>query len=255
MKVYKDRGYILRRKNFSENDTLVVVFSKNYGKLQLLAKGSRKFKSKFLGHLEPFSLIKFEAASGKSFDILTSVEIEESYLRLKSDLVNLPSLSYLFEVTELLTSDHQKNESIFNLMEIVLNSPCWQNNQDELLAFYLFNLLGLSGFLPEIDVCSKCHSMGSFNHFSFYWGGLICQNCSTASEYKKVDIELLNNLRKIKQESLKIIDKGCYLESVIKTGQKEKKQIRKLLNDFISYINEKKLKSSKYLDYEKNKKH
>jgi len=64
-KTYSSEGIILSRKNYGEADRILTVFSKNYGKVTLLAKGIRKLISKKRGHLEIFSEVKFSAVSGK----------------------------------------------------------------------------------------------------------------------------------------------------------------------------------------------
>ena len=75
---YSSDGIILSRKNYGEADRILIVLSKNFGKLSLLAKGIRKIKSKKRGHLEIFSKIKFSAVKGHGFDLMT----EADYKRL-----------------------------------------------------------------------------------------------------------------------------------------------------------------------------
>ena len=44
-------GYILHVKDFSETSLIAEIFSKELGKVSLLAKGAKKPKSKFFGAL------------------------------------------------------------------------------------------------------------------------------------------------------------------------------------------------------------
>jgi len=51
---YKTEAIVLKRVSFGEADRLVTVFSRNRGKLTLLAKGIRRLTSRKKGHLELF---------------------------------------------------------------------------------------------------------------------------------------------------------------------------------------------------------
>lgn len=46
LRTYSSEGIVLSRKNYGEADRILVILSKNFGKLSLLAKGIRKIKSK-----------------------------------------------------------------------------------------------------------------------------------------------------------------------------------------------------------------
>ena len=76
LRTYSSEGIVLSRKNYGEADRILVILSKNFGKLSLLAKGIRKIKSKKRGSLEIFCQIKFSAVNGHGFDIMTLQELE-----------------------------------------------------------------------------------------------------------------------------------------------------------------------------------
>ena len=68
-------GVILKRSNFGEADKLVTIFSKQQGKIKVLAKGIRRIKSKRAPHLELFNYTTLILHHGKSFDIVTEAKI------------------------------------------------------------------------------------------------------------------------------------------------------------------------------------
>ena len=51
---YTTEGIILKRKDYQENDRLFTIYSKDYGKIDLIAKGTKKISSKLNSYLEPF---------------------------------------------------------------------------------------------------------------------------------------------------------------------------------------------------------
>ncbi|MFH1792345.1 MAG: DNA repair protein RecO, partial [Patescibacteria group bacterium] len=56
---YSTEAIILATKDYSEADRILVVYTKDFGKLSLIAKGVRKTTSKKRGHLEIFNYLKF----------------------------------------------------------------------------------------------------------------------------------------------------------------------------------------------------
>ncbi len=85
-KRYSTEGVVLLRRNFSEADRIINIYSKHYGKISVIAKSVRKIKSKKRGSLEVFSHIKFSAARGKNLDIITEVETINSFESIRKDL-------------------------------------------------------------------------------------------------------------------------------------------------------------------------
>src|SRR4051812_22198826 len=97
-KSYSDIGILIARKNYSEGDRILVLFTKNFGRVTVIAKGVRKLKSRKRGHIEIFSLIKFQAVTGKSMDILTEAEVINDYEEIRSDLTKVSVAYFLVEI-------------------------------------------------------------------------------------------------------------------------------------------------------------
>ena len=95
---YKTEAIILSRKNYSEADRILTLYSKNFGKIYTIAKGIRRPSSRKRGSLEIFSHITFSASRGKSLDIMTEVETVDNFDEVRSDLKKV-SVAYFFVET------------------------------------------------------------------------------------------------------------------------------------------------------------
>lgn len=82
-----DIGIILSRTDYGERDRIITVLTKNHGKLNALAKGTRSPKSKLAGGIELFALNHLVFVKGKS-DLLTltSSRMEKYFSFIISDL-------------------------------------------------------------------------------------------------------------------------------------------------------------------------
>jgi DNA repair protein RecO (recombination protein O) len=111
---YSSEAIILSKKNYDEADRILIVYSKNFGQLRLVAKGIRKPKSRKRGHLEIFSYIKFSAVRGKFMDIITEAEAIDTFDEIRHDLKKITVAYYVCEILGKLTRDGEKNDRIFS---------------------------------------------------------------------------------------------------------------------------------------------
>lgn len=113
---YKVSGINIRVGDFGEADKLVTVFSRERGKLKVLAKGSRKAGSKLSGRTELFVLSRMHLVTGRNFEILTDSQIMESFENLRNDLNRLNEALYFVWLVNELSPLEQPNFRVFELL-------------------------------------------------------------------------------------------------------------------------------------------
>src|SRR3989344_2313039 len=106
-------GVVLKRRNFAEADRLVTIFTKNYGKVTTLAKGSRKILSRKKGGLEPGTLSDFFWVGDKGLPLVTQVQIVETFTPARRHLKGVVGMFQMLEIVDLLTPEGQENEEVF----------------------------------------------------------------------------------------------------------------------------------------------
>ena len=147
-KRYSSEGIVLARRNYSEADRILVIYSKKYGKISLMAKGVRKPESRKRGSLEVFSLFKFSAARGKNLDMLTEAEIINSFPAIRKDLRKVVVAYYFMEVIGRITSEGEKNEKLYS--QILENLKMLKSSESlkSLRKTFVYDTLVLLGFWP-----------------------------------------------------------------------------------------------------------
>lgn len=144
-----DEGIILARRNFGEADRILSVYSKNHGRISLIAKGIRRPSSKKRGHLEVFSYIKFQATDSKSIGIITEVETIKNFEKIKKDLTKVALAYYFVEVIGKITHEHERNDGIFELILNYLEKLEYETHLKSLRNDFVLELLTVTGFWPE----------------------------------------------------------------------------------------------------------
>lgn len=146
---YSSEGIVLARRNFGEADRILVVYTKNFGRLSLMAKGIRRPKSRKRGHVEVFSHINFQAVSGHGMDIMTEAVLIDDFKEIRLSL-NKISLAYYFaEVLNRITHEGEPNTDIFNLTLSYLKKLKLTKSLKKLRMEFIQELLEVMGYWPE----------------------------------------------------------------------------------------------------------
>ncbi|PIR13468.1 DNA repair protein RecO [Candidatus Falkowbacteria bacterium CG11_big_fil_rev_8_21_14_0_20_39_10] len=180
---YTTKAIVLNRQPFRENDLRVAVFSMDYGRLELVARGAKKLKSKQAGHIEPITLAKLMIVRGKQFDYIGSALGENFYAGIKSDLEKICFVGKAVALVKRLVKENLKSEDVFWLLEeflSVMNQELGIRNKKFFYYFFILKLLSSLGYEPELKNCLKCKKKiePGNNYFNFKSGGLECGRCS-----------------------------------------------------------------------------
>ena len=114
--VYKTEGIILKQKNFAEADRILTIYTKHYGKIQAIVKGARRVTSRKAGSLELFNHCSLVLAKGKNLDIISEVEVVNSFRSWRKNLTKVGIAWYLCELVDKLTPEEQENRQVFSLL-------------------------------------------------------------------------------------------------------------------------------------------
>ena len=146
---FRTEAVILKKRNFAESDRLLTIFTRDFGKLTILAKGVRRPTSKKAGHLELGNWCKVFIAKGKNIDILTEVELKKAFgiADFREDKAN--KIYHLLEIIENLTVEHQKNREAFILLVKFLKEIDRQENFSLLSSVFKIKLLSSLGFFSS----------------------------------------------------------------------------------------------------------
>jgi DNA repair protein RecO (recombination protein O) len=151
-RLYRVSAIVLKRHDQGEADRLLTVFTRDRGKLTLLAKGVRKPASRKAGHIEPFTHVDLLVAKSKSLDLVTQAETTHAHRHLREDLWRSSLAYYVAELADAFTQDEDPNELLFDLL---LESLGRLDAADEpalplAVHYYELHLLALAGYQPQL---------------------------------------------------------------------------------------------------------
>ncbi|HWR83662.1 MAG TPA: DNA repair protein RecO [Candidatus Deferrimicrobium sp.] len=194
MAIEKTEAIILKSYNWSETSRLVEVFSRDFGKLVLVDKGGRRFKTK-RGRLVPLARMDVTIYKTKKSPkaYLSETELVQSHTFEKEGTVGrLAFASAACELVRSLLSEDQPHASLYGLFADFLNLVD-KVDKDKLpplfLSFFL-QLLSELGYQPSLEYCVGCRKTMTAGQavktdiqFAPAQGGLVCNACQSAGDY------------------------------------------------------------------------
>ena len=182
MGILSSEAIILRTYPLRETDKIVVAYTREYGKVRGVARGSRRIKSRFSGRLEPLSWVELVAFEGRNQELVSidKVELLKGYGLEMQDYQAFLRASYLLELLMETVPEHEANDSLFRLLLHVL--PLLGDSHKSRLASVYFQIwhLKLAGLLPSLTACSGCGgalSPGREAYCQLDALGFFCREC------------------------------------------------------------------------------
>jgi DNA repair protein RecO (recombination protein O) len=148
-RTFTDEAIVLARRNFSEADRILSLYSHNHGRISLIAKGVRRPASRKRGHLEVFSHIRFQAAKGRNLDIMTEAETIDDFALVRRSLKKVALAYYLMEVVGRTTHEGEKNEEVFSHLLDGLRHLKTEKKLKRFRLDFILRLLTILGFWPR----------------------------------------------------------------------------------------------------------
>ncbi|WP_130806638.1 DNA repair protein RecO [Senegalia massiliensis] len=195
--LFKVQGIVLKAINFNDWDKILTIYTKQHGKIQAIAKGVRRPKSKNISSTQVFSLSEFILYKGKKLYNLNQSETIKSYYPLRDNLEKLSYASYILELTNAGLIEEETNTKIFELLLKTLDIIVEEEKYDQITRAFELKFISYLGYRPHLINCVNCHKDLDNNiRFSVINSGALCNECKSTDRYsKKLDIQTLNIMK------------------------------------------------------------
>ncbi|MBI2414995.1 DNA repair protein RecO [candidate division WWE3 bacterium] len=242
MRSYNLTGVVLKFTNFKDADKIYTIFTREKGKISVLAKGVRKISSKRGGVMDTLNHVSIGIAESPSgFKILTEAKNLSSFQNLKSSLDNSMRGFYLAELIYRLTEEEHINNKVFELLVTTLiKLDHHLNNEISRINAFEIALMQALGYEMYLDKCAKTNKPYRVDweatKFSPSLGGLVCDSQTPGVVIGKNTAELLFSLKTKKTIHKSLLeDRTAVLEA------------DRMIKLFIDEVMDEKLKSTRIL--------
>lgn len=225
-------GLVLRGFRMSESSKVVILYTREFGKVRLAAKGARRPKSKFGASLEPLTWGRyvFYKRENREIQTLSEGDILYAFEPVKQHYGRLAAGSVVCELLDHMTEDGDRNAMLFRfaldtlhwigmIQTPALDVPVW---------YFQLKAAGELGYRPHLSGCVHCGGRleGPRLGFSPVLGGALC--AQHAGQGMKVSQNTVSFLAHVQVNRPDKID----LEPLHTVNQVE---VTRLLRAFLDY--------------------
>ena len=237
-------GIILRKYYLRETSYILVVFTKEFGKIRGVLKGVRNPYPQFAGNFEIFTKchLLFYRKKKRQLDLITQCEATDYFLNTRKDIERLTYANYFIELIDIVTVDHDVSEELYNILDgslKLLSSGSSPKRTGRIFELKLLSALGLS---PRIDECAECSApIDKGAVFSISSGGVLCASCKHKdTSSMRVSFGTIKFMQKILATE---IDKTEHVKVSKEVGE----ETERILCRFLQYHINRPVKSLKFL--------
>jgi DNA repair protein RecO (recombination protein O) len=203
--IVETEAVVLHSINFRDTSKIVTLYSRNYGKIKVIAKGVKNQKTnKFGSSLEAMthsSVVIYKKEHG-DLHLLSKSEIVTPLNRLQSDSERMFTGLALVELVNMVIHGEEENEILFSMIVESLQAidGAGKNGMNVLFGF-MVKMFDQFGFGLTLDTCLNCGRKTDEHDFKSVLlrlsdGKLICPHCSAdqTSTGTKISGGLLKSL-------------------------------------------------------------
>jgi len=191
MAAEKAVGLVVRTHDWSETSRIATIWTREFGKVRVLAKGGRRLKSSFevaLDLLTVCSIVLVRKTSG-GLDLLTEARVDERFAGLKKDLRALYGGYYIAELLGEGTQEYDPHPALFEHSLETMRKLAAGGDVNGLISAYELSWLDELGLRPVLDRCAGCESSVLNDErltFSALAGGVVCENCAATQRDRRL---------------------------------------------------------------------
>lgn len=232
MAIQKSEAILLYKRDIRETSSIVIFYTKDFGKIKALIKGVRGPQAKFGQYLREFGkydIVYYEKRRTDTY-MLTQCDLKDPYLEIAEELSKRLYLYYILELVDRFTPLEEKSEDLYRLLEWILGFIRRERFIDGAVIIFQLKLLQYSGFLPQLEACANCSKpITKGGHFSIRLGGLLCPDCRgtdiQAMPFSKGAAATINMLRR---QQINQLGRSTIAVVIVK-------ELSRLLDRFILY--------------------
>jgi len=216
----------LKNYPLNDNDSIVVMFSKQKGLMRAVAKGSKRPKSKLGARIQMFIANQLMLFEGKNLDTIAQAQSVNTFSKIRSDLDKLSYSMYVAElVNNFCSNDYNKDENyseIYDLIYFTYEKIATATTKEEVIFATLkfqIKLMNFLGWGLDFKYCSKCQKdieddINQSCVYSYSLNSFLCASCALDNVS---GIRIHNKIR-------------LFLLELSKTNYKEKTKYDDLVN-------------------------
>jgi len=164
---YRTESIILKRVDRGEADQLLIAYTKEFGRVEIVARSVRKVASKLRAAVEFTSVVELEFIQGKTCKTLTDAVILIPLRHLRQDSGKRAAARRFLSLVESLIKDQQEDVAVWEMIWAAITDVDAAGGKSGAAVYhhYVWHLFTVLGWRPEFGERSAgvaCRSLVDF---------------------------------------------------------------------------------------------
>lgn len=242
---YVTDAIVLSRFDYGEADRILTLITPGGGKIKAIAKGIRRQKSRIGGSLEPFAELRVALAQGRTFEVVTQVDVVHPWLNLRDDLVSFGTASYLAELANGTLEEHHAAESVYVMLKRAYEILDAGMAPGRVARWFEMHLADELGVRPEVDRCVECGRLLEADE-RYRWmpplGGVLCERCpGPPFERAGLSLDALKLLKAYQRQDVEAL-------AALRVRPVVEREVEMAMREFLAYSLDRRPRSLAFLD-------
>lgn len=226
--IINTEGIVLKQRKIANNRRLIVLFSREYGKITAGTNINEKGRGKNALALRPYTFSEYDIFKTRDSYNINSASVKQSFYSIGEDIDRFMAASTFIEYVDSILEEGQKATKLFDMtiecLECISDASKGYNN---IVYAFIIKSLKILGVMPELSECVSCsRDVSDSPFFSVTSGGTICREC--AEKEKRIGgsliyepgfdiVEVLNYYQKMPLSHFKRVSLKPEIEKELKT--------------------------------------
>ncbi len=195
--------------------------------------------------MEPFAELRLALAQGRTFDVITQVEVVHPWLRMRDDLVSFGTASYMAELANGTLEERHGAENVYLLLRRAYEILDAGMAPGRVARWFEVHLADELGVRPEVDRCVECGRLLEADE-RYRWlppqGGVLCERCP-GPPFERAGLSL---------ESLKLLKAYQRLDvealAALRVRPESEREVEIAMREFLAFSLDRRPRSLAFLD-------
>lgn len=238
----KCEGIVIRTTDYGETNKIVTIYTREFGKLGVMARGAKKPKSRLSAVSQIFTYGYFLIQTSSGLGTMQQGEMISSMRTIREDIFKTGYAAYIVDLLDKGVEEKSKNPFLFELLIQTLNYINSDHDIDIITNIFEMKMLNVLGLYPVMNQCAVCGNKDGRFGVSIRENGLICHRCFEKDPYHLP----------ASQAAIKLLRLFYYFDlsrlGSISVKEETKKELRSIISMYYDEYSGLQLKSKKFLD-------
>ena len=184
---FETKAIVISSKDIKDKDKEVLLYSLEKGKIYAKFKGVKNQKSKLKAGKETFTFGDFFIEEGKAGNIVTGVNIIESFYAISQNIEAYLEACNVFDVVKKIPVQESNPQLFISIIKALKMLNFEKNAKNVIFLKFLIDFFEINGYKFNFEKCSSCGAKLSGKKFiDPAVGNIVCSACK---QYTHIEVD------------------------------------------------------------------